>query len=54
MNAEHLEVLVEEPSMEAFLDELLPDLLGDRATFRIHTHQGKYDLLGKLSARLSS
>ncbi len=52
MNAEHLEVLVEEPSMEAFLDELLPDILGDRATFRIHTHQGKYDLLGKLSARL--
>lgn len=52
MNAEHLELLVEEPSMEAFLIELLPRLLDGRATFRIHTHQGRKDLLRKLSHRL--
>ena len=52
MRADHLEVLVEEPSMDAFLCELLPRLLGDRATFAIHAYQGKHDLLGKLGARL--
>src|SRR4051794_27932317 len=52
MRAEHFELLVEEPSMEAFLTELLPRLLGDQATFTIHTHQGKADLLAKLNARL--
>ena len=52
MKAEHLEVLVEEPSMEAFLVELLPKLLEGRATFSIHPHQGKSDLLGKLPGRL--
>ena len=52
MNAEHLEVLVEEPSMEAFLVELLPRLLEGRATFSIHAHQGKADLLSKLPGRL--
>ena len=52
MKAEHLEVLVEEPSMEAFLVELLPRLLEGRATFSIHPHQGKSDLLGKLPGRL--
>ena len=30
MKAEHLEILVEEPSMEAFLTVLLPGLLGDK------------------------
>jgi len=38
--------------MEAFLREVLPRLLGDRSTFRIHVHQGKMDLLGKLRSRL--
>jgi hypothetical protein len=52
MKADHLEVLVEEPSMEAFLTELSPRLLDGRATFTIHTHQGKSDLLGKLGSRL--
>lgn len=50
--AEHLEILVEEPSMEAFLKELLPRVMGDQATFSIYPHQGKQDLLGKLEARL--
>jgi hypothetical protein len=52
MKAEHLEVLVEEPSMESFLMELLPRLLDGKATFTIHPHQGKSDLIGKLSNRL--
>jgi hypothetical protein len=52
MRAEHLEFLVEEPSIEAFLSELLPRLFGDRATFTIHAHQGKSDLLGKIGDRL--
>jgi Domain of unknown function (DUF4276) len=52
MRAEHLEVLVEEPSMEAFLTELLPRLLDGRATFTLHAHQGKSDLIEKLGSRL--
>lgn len=38
--------------MEAFLSVLLPRLLADRATFDIHTYQGKSDLLRKLDGRL--
>jgi hypothetical protein len=41
MRAEHLEILAEEPSMEAFLHALLPRLLGDAASFAIHPYQGK-------------
>lgn len=52
MKAEHLEVLVEEPSMEAFLLEVLPRMLNGQATFAIHPHQGKSDLIAKLGARL--
>ncbi len=52
MPTEHLEILVEEPSMETFLMAMLPGLIGDRATFNVHSYQGKSDLLGKLGARL--
>ncbi len=52
MRAEHLEFLVEEPSMEAFLIQLLPRLFEGQVTFAIHTHQGKRDLIRKLAARL--
>lgn len=52
MRAEHLEILVEEPSMEAFLRELLPRLLGEQATFEVYPYQCKDDLLSKLQARL--
>jgi len=45
-------VLVEEHSMEVFLAGLLPRLLGQRATFTVHAHQGKSDLLAKLAPRL--
>lgn len=54
MKAEHFEILVEEPSMEAFLRELLPRLLDGRATFEVHPHQGKSDLLAKLYGRLKA
>lgn len=52
MPASHLELLVEEPSMEAFLRTLLPRLLPQGRTFEVHAFQGKSDLLGKLEARL--
>lgn len=52
MPASHLELLVEEPSMERFLRALLPRLLPRDRTFEVHSFQGKSDLLGKLSARL--
>jgi hypothetical protein len=48
----HIEFLVEEPSAEAALAELMPKIIGDRATWRIHAYQGKNDLLTKLPSRL--
>ncbi len=50
--ANHLILLVEEPSMEAFLHALLPRLMPVRRTFEIHPFQGKDDLMAKLEARL--
>ena len=52
MMATHLEVLVEEPSMEAFLRALLPRLLPHDRSFEVHPFQGKTDLMEKLQARL--
>jgi hypothetical protein len=52
MTAANLELLVEEPSMEAFLRALLPRLLPQDRSFEVHPFQGKYDLLGKLEPRL--
>lgn len=52
MVATHLELLVEEPSMEAFLRGLLPRLLPEGRSFEIHAFQGKDDLLRKLAPRL--
>jgi hypothetical protein len=52
MAATHLELLVEEPSMEAFLRVSLPRLLPQDRTFEVHPFQGKNDLLGKLEQRL--
>ena len=46
--ANHLVLLVEEPSMEAFLHALLPRLMPARRTFEIHPFQGKDDLMAKL------
>jgi hypothetical protein len=52
MAVSHLELLVEEPSMEAFLRALLPRLLPQNRTFEVHPFQDKNDLLGNLDARL--
>jgi hypothetical protein len=51
MNIEHVEVLVEEPSMEAALRVLLPGVLG-RTSFQVYQHQCKSELLKRLPDRL--
>lgn len=52
MGACHIEFLVEERSMEAFLTPLLKRCLPAGCTFQIHAHQGKLALLRKLENRL--
>lgn len=47
----HVEVQVEEPSAEEVLKELLPKIIGDKATFRIINYRGKHNLLTKLPVR---
>ncbi|MFO7900659.1 MAG: DUF4276 family protein [Planctomycetota bacterium] len=49
----HLEILVEEPSMEAFLREVLAKLVPEEASFDVHQFQCKQQLLNKLPARLA-
>ncbi len=51
MSVIHVEFLVEEPSMEAFLRALIPRLLGP-VHFEIRTFQCKDDLLKRLPDRL--
>ncbi len=51
MIVEHIDVIVEEPSMEAALRALLPKIIGTTA-FEIYPHQGKSDLLARLPDRL--
>lgn len=48
----HIEFLVEEPSTEAALHNIVPKILGDKISFNVHPHQGKPDLLAKLPERL--
>jgi hypothetical protein len=48
----HVEFQVEEPSMEAALDGLLPRILGDRATWKIINYRSKQRLLRNLPDRL--
>jgi len=50
---EHLEILVEEPSMEALLRVLLPKFLHRGIEFRVRVFNGKQDLLSQLPQRLS-
>ena len=52
MTAQHLELLVEERSMKAFLEVLLPRLLPAECTFHILEFEGKRDLIKKLPSRL--
>ncbi len=51
MSVEHVEILVEEPSMEAALRPLLPKVLGS-TSFQVYPSQGKHDLLKRLEERL--
>ena len=46
--------LVEEPSMEALLQQLLPGRIPEDVTYEIHAFQGKDDLIHKLDSRLRS
>jgi len=48
----HIEFLVEEPSAEAALNNLLPKILPAGVGFKIHPYNGKSDLLKKLPNRL--
>ena len=48
----HIEFLVEEPSAEAALRNLVPKLAGENISYNIHVFQGKQDLLIKLPKRL--
>jgi hypothetical protein len=48
----HIEFLVEEPSAEAALLNILPKILEPKISCRIHPYQGKQDLLKKLPNRL--
>ena len=50
--ARRLEFLVEEPSMEAFLQGLLPRLLPASCSFEIRVFRGKHDLMRRLENRL--
>lgn len=48
----HIEFLVEEPSAEAALQNLIPKICGNSITFSIHAYRSKTDLLNKLPKRL--
>ena len=51
MRVEHIEILVEEPSMEVALRLLLPKVLGD-VSFEVYPYQCKDELLLRLPERL--
>jgi len=52
VRARHFELLLEEPSMEAFLRALLPNLLPGDCTFDLRSFKSKGDLLRKLPGLL--
>lgn len=52
MTVAHIEFLVEEPSMEAFLRGLMPRMLDKHTSFEIYPSQCKDDLLKQLPERL--
>jgi len=49
---DHVEFLVEEPSAEEALYNLIPQILGQDFSFLVYPHQGKLDLLKELPSRL--
>ncbi len=52
MKASHLDILVEEDSMAAFLYEALPAVLPEGCTFKPHVFKGKRGLIKNLESRL--
>ena len=52
MKASHLDILVEERSMAAFLYEALPNMLPEGCTFKPHVFEGKRGLIKNLESRL--
>lgn len=52
MTVSHVEILVEEQSMEVALRGLLEKIVGHRFTYEFRVFSGKYDLLAKLPSRL--
>jgi hypothetical protein len=50
----HLEVMVEEPSAEAALENLLPRLLPEGVSYQVHLFPGKPALLSRLPNRLKA
>ena len=50
----HLEFLLEEPSAEVVIKNLISGMIRGRHSYKIITHQGKDDLLKKLPAKLRS
>ncbi len=48
----HFEFLVEEPSIECVLLNIVPKILSSDISFAIHVFQGKQDLINKLPNRL--
>ena len=52
MPASHLELHVEEVSMEAFLEAALPRMLPEDVTFQVYPYQGKHALLKRIGDRL--
>jgi len=52
MGAEHIEFLVEEPSAEEFLRNLLARFIPATTTYDVHAFSGKSDLLRSLEPRL--
>lgn len=51
MSVEHVEILVEDPSTEAALRALAPEVLGS-TSFQVYPYQCKHDLLKRLEERL--
>lgn len=49
----HIELLVEELSVEAALQNILPRMLPPEVTFKVHPYSGKQDLLARLPGRLA-
>lgn len=48
----HLEFLVEEFSTQECLNQILPQILFENVTYKIHAFRGKSDLIKKLPERL--